>query len=172
MSKASAIDAIPDGFELQRILQEDKKINCVAWSPDGQFLASISRERTIHLWDTRTGRIQHTFEGNVSHSAAWSPDGKLLAAGGVYHITLWDVETGEVYWSSRPLAPAKAIKSIAWSPDGQTLALGSDDGFVRLWNVESKEFLQSLCLHFLVDLSQAEKRSYKESGSMPDWNCP
>jgi hypothetical protein len=30
----------------------------------------------------------------------------------------------------------------------------------------------TLSLHFLVDPSQAEKRSYKESGSMPDWNCP
>ncbi len=29
-----------------------------------------------------------------------------------------------------------------------------------------------LCLHFLVDPSQAAKRSYKESGSIPDWNCP
>jgi len=31
---------------------------------------------------------------------------------------------------------------------------------------------EALCLHFLVDPSQAEKSSYRESGSMPDWNCP
>ena len=29
-----------------------------------------------------------------------------------------------------------------------------------------------LCLHFLIGPSQAERSSYKVSGSTPDWNCP
>ena len=36
----------------------------------------------------------------------------------------------------------------------------------------NKKRIVPLCLHFLVAPSQAEKSSYRESGSTPDWNCP
>src|SRR6266571_1981971 len=46
-----------------------------------------------------------------------------------------------------------------------------DNGVVSVSSLWADERV-SLCLHFLVNPSQAERSSYKSSGSRPDWNCP
>ena len=54
----------------------------VAFSPDGQMLASGSRDDNIGLWDIATGTYIATLrhEGSIL-SVAFSPDGEVLASG-------------------------------------------------------------------------------------------
>ena len=54
----------------------------VAFSPDGQRLASASLDNTIKIWDATTGDCQATLEGhsNAVISIAFSPDGQRLAS--------------------------------------------------------------------------------------------
>ena len=40
-----------------------------------------------------------------------------------------------------------SVRSVSFSPDGQTLASGSDDGMVRLWDVNTGETLRTLRGH-------------------------
>ncbi|RKY47990.1 MAG: hypothetical protein DRP91_06650, partial [Candidatus Neomarinimicrobiota bacterium] len=70
----------------------------VVFSPDGRYIASGSVDKTIKLWDVKTGKCLRTFRGHKSlvHSVAFSPDGKYIAScSGSWlvdkKIKLWDV---------------------------------------------------------------------------------
>ena len=58
-------------------------VTAVSISPDGNWIATASRDRTIRIWDAAVGAISATMR--VDHpleDCVWSPSGALLAAGG------------------------------------------------------------------------------------------
>ena len=68
-------------------------VNAVAWSLDGQILASGYNNGIIRLWDVKTGKLIKALEGHTGNvnSVAWSPDGHVLASGSDdYTVRLWD----------------------------------------------------------------------------------
>ena len=115
----------------------------VAWSPDGQTLASGSSDKSIKLWDVASGQEKATLAGHSGGvvEVAWSPDGKTLASGSQDRsVKLWDSTTGKE--QATLAGHSGSVLSVAWSPDGQTLAGGSWDDTVTLWNpVTGKEKL-------------------------------
>ena len=138
----------------------------VAFSPDGNTIASGYYIGTIDLWDANTaehirtlklwenieefhrmfGEVENEDDIGFAWSVAFHPDGKTLAGSGwAGAIDLWDANTGE---HIRTLAGhTGSVRSVAFSPDGKTLASGSVDNTLRLWNPNTGENLKTLKGH-------------------------
>ena len=69
-------------------------VSSIAFSPNGQILASGSWDNTIILWDVATAESVKILRGHTDRvlSVAFSPDGRTLASGSDDQtIRLWDV---------------------------------------------------------------------------------
>jgi RNA polymerase sigma factor (sigma-70 family) len=121
------------GQELRRIAVGPASHERLAFSPDGQTLATMSGlggRYSIRLWDVSTGkeRLVLRHERRIQ-DFAFSPDGKLLAsAGGDNVLHLSETTTGN------ELRNVDAEEGcVAFSPDGKTVAVGNHSGTVTLW---------------------------------------
>jgi WD40 repeat protein len=72
----------------------DGGIADVAFSPDGNLLASASRDNKIKIWNPITGTIIKEIEFSTPlQTLCFSPDGHILAAG-IVHSNLRKVRSG------------------------------------------------------------------------------
>jgi WD40 repeat protein len=103
----------------------------VAYSPNGQLIASGSEDNTVKIW-RHDGQLLATLEHPDSIlDVAFSPDGQLVASAGVDDtVKLW--QTDGTFLASFEGHGAD-INSVAFSPDGQLIASASNDRTIKLW---------------------------------------
>ncbi|MBI3467049.1 MAG: serine/threonine protein kinase, partial [Planctomycetes bacterium] len=109
-------------------------VTSVAFSPDGQRLASASSDRTVKVWDTATGQESLPLNGHTDQvlGVAFSPDGQRLASASVDKtVKVWDTATGRESLTLN--GHANTVTSVAFSPDGKRLASASWDRTVKVW---------------------------------------
>ena len=116
------------------------EIRSVAVSPDGTLIASASRDRTVRMWDSKTGAsIGKPLEGHGDdvNSVTFSPDGTKIASGSDDKtIRLWSVNTQAMIGNPFK-GHADYVTSVAFSHDGVFIVSGSWDDTIRVWNAET-----------------------------------
>jgi uncharacterized protein YjiK len=119
---------LPDVGEESKLRGHQHEIFALAFSPDGQWLASGSFDGSTRLWDTRNWRVVHELAGHANwiSAVAFSPDSRQLATASLdRRIQVWDVASGQLRHTAQP--HLKGVLSLAFSPDGQWLASGGLD---------------------------------------------
>jgi WD40 repeat protein len=127
---------------------EVKSIHCLAFSPDGQCLATAGMNQAVKVWDLAAGKDVLTLGGDKARllGVAFSPDGKSLASAGTDGLVkIWDRASGrEALTLRRHSRPAT---SVAFSPDGKRLASAGADRTVRVWDLATGQEVLTLVGH-------------------------
>ena len=127
------------GEEVRRFQEPGDAVFCVARSPDGQYVASTSRNSVLTVARLADARVMFSLSG--SYAVKFSPSERALASVTTSGVTIWDLETQQVV---RHIA-GRGTRGLAYSPDGTLLATAAlasnygagDRSRIRIWDVST-----------------------------------
>lgn len=154
----------------------------LAWSPDGQQLASIDKGGDIHVWSPVSGspkwswsyatQAAETSSPTVRPWISWSPNGDILASGYFLgEFALWQTESGHLLFQKRPSKGLNTnmggdiFPGACWSPDGTRLAVfvpqELNNLLLQVWSIPSRRLLYTC---------QGEGQAFQEIAWSPNGN--
>ncbi len=115
-------------------LEQGASVAVLAFSPQGQWLATGGDDSSVRLWDLISGRqlARMAYDGPVV-TLAFSPDGTRLVAGSLdYTARVWSLPDGVEIASVQHSAE---VTAVAFAPNGRTVASAGLDHTARVWNI-------------------------------------
>ena len=148
------------GLTLRHVLRGHKeRINRIAWSSDGQYLASPSHDETVRIWDVERGECLSSLKedaettstmswllnGKRVYTVSWLLDGKRIVSGSWNrNIVRWEINGSIVSILSMQKS---GINTISCSPLLPILVVGKESQEVVILNSETGELLGKLIGH-------------------------
>jgi WD40 repeat protein len=115
-----------------------KRIEAIAYSPDGRLLATVGCDSCARLWDaSRSYSAPATFPVTQTQAIAFSHDSQLLARSDLHMVYVHRVVTGEVHPSYG--VRGKHIRSLQFTADDSALITGGDEDSSNLVDLSTRE---------------------------------
>jgi WD40 repeat protein len=118
---------------------QNARIDTIASSPDGNYLASGSFDKTVRIWDLATGSSMLMLP--LEHppvAITYSSDGKELVSvldSGM--VNIWDAKIGTLQGTIETLS--SSVDAVFDSPDGTQLILGMNDMTIQVWDIKTED---------------------------------
>ena len=128
-------DLRDDRLHCQLERPHDDVVLGIAFSHDGQYLATASADRLMKVWDVNDASLVRSFEGHTHHvlDVAWRANGlELATASADKSLKLWDFERGEQKRSF--ISAGKELTGVEYLGISGQLVSVSGDGFARIYN--------------------------------------
>jgi WD40 repeat protein/serine/threonine protein kinase len=135
----TAVWDLQTGEEIFAYDQHNAPVDRVAFSPDGQYLASAGA--MVRVWNLATRKeLLALHPPSMVLAVAFSPDGQLLATGNDDHtVRVWSTARRTLPLLVKP----GRINNVVYTPDGQFLA-ATGHKWVTIWNAETGGVTQNL----------------------------
>lgn len=128
---------LASGEELLTV-SEPKPIRCVAYSPDGRWLATGDFASRAKVRDAKTGEVKRYLEGHTGsvNALAFTPDSQRLVTASLDKtLMVWDVASGRRLKTLK--GHADWVLAVAACKDGKHVVSGSKDNTARVWDLDT-----------------------------------
>ncbi|MBX3066231.1 MAG: PD40 domain-containing protein [Anaerolineae bacterium] len=136
-----------DGNLVQQLAGHQDNITDLSWSADSQQLLSVSISELL-LWDIHSGEarqivVDQTAQSIIFNAVMWGDSERTAITGSTDgKLRWWDLLTGDCLLVHE--AHQAPVQMLRKSPDGTVLACCGNDGAVTLWDLQSRDYLQTL----------------------------
>jgi WD40 repeat protein len=147
MSTSVSLWQAATGKLVRELGPHEKALECIAFSPNGRFLAAGSDDATVVIWDVTTSERVALLRGgrNRTESVAFPPDGAVLLSGGGWgyrdnqYLYVWDWRAGTLL--RRITAHTSLINRVIFAPDGRRFASAAGDAAgeytIKIWTSDN-----------------------------------
>jgi len=139
-----ACNLLVRGQSIETVIQKGHELAviAVAMSPDSNYVATGSRDKTAKLWDLGSGREVRSFLGHEAtvNGLDFSHDGKFLITSSADKTArIWEVISGKEVFKTE--AENKILTDVAISPDAKYFVTAGYGDSAKVYDFHSKKLI-------------------------------
>lgn len=142
--KAEEIEPVLNFYIERELFGHSDDVTALAWSSNGQMIASGSLDNTTKIWSTETWSTIKTLQHSapVRGISCSKNTFKLAISHGNGTIEIWS----SVTWTMiQTLSEhSDTVLGLSWSPDGAKLSTGDNSGNIKIWDATTWNSIETL----------------------------